>query len=325
MKYVIGIDLGTSAVKILLVNQDGNVIQEVSKPLTLIQERTGYSEQNPEEWVHQTIDGLSELMEDFEGNPEVIEGISFSGQMHGLVLLGENDDVLRPAILCNDTRTTEACEDIYGMVGKERLLEITKNPALEGFTLSKILWVKKNEPELFSKVDKFVLPKDYLRYQLTGKLQMEYSDAAGTLLLDVSNKKWSADLCDKLDIDINICPPLIESHNETGNITKNYALKTGLMEPTSIFAVAADNACGGIGSSIVEDGKTLCSIGTSGVVLSYEDSDDKDFQGKVHYFNHGAPDVFYTMGVTLAAGYSLTWFKETFAPEESFDDLLADI
>ena len=325
MKYVIGVDLGTSAVKILLVNQDGNVTREVSKPLNLIQERTGYSEQNPEEWVHQTIAGLSEIMNDFDGNPEAIEGISFSGQMHGLVLLDENDDVLRPAILWNDTRTTQECEDIYEVVGKERLLEITKNPALEGFTLPKILWVKKNEPELFSKVDKFVLPKDYLRYKLTGKLQMEYSDAAGTLLLDVSNKKWSAELCDKLGIDINICPPLIESYAETGNITKNYALKTGLMESTRIFAGAADNACGAIGSGILEDGKTLCSIGTSGVVLSYEDSDDKDFQGKVHYFNHGAPDVFYTMGVTLAAGYSLTWFKETFAPEESFDDLLADI
>jgi len=325
MKYVIGVDLGTSAVKILLVNQDGNVTREVSKPLNLIQEKTGYSEQNPQDWVDQTVAGLSDLMKKFDGNPEAIEGISFSGQMHGLVLLDESDDVLRPAILWNDTRTTQECEDIYEVVGKKRLLEITKNPALEGFTLPKILWVKKNEPELFSKVDKFVLPKDYLRYKLTGKLQMEYSDAAGTLLLDVSNKKWSAELCDKLDIDINICPPLIESHTETGNITKNYALKTGLMESTRIFAGAADNACGAIGSGILEDGKTLCSIGTSGVVLSYEDSDDKDFQGKVHYFNHGAPEAFYAMGVTLAAGYSLTWFKETFAPEETFDDLLADI
>src|SRR5699024_7400234 len=164
MKYVIGVDLGTSAVKILLVNQDGNVTREVSKPLNLIQERTGYSEQNPEGWVHQRIAGLSEIMNDFDGNPEAIEGISFSGQMHGLVLLDENAAVLRPAILWNDTRTTQECEDIYEVVGKERLLEITKNPALEGFTLPKILWVKKNEPELFSKVDKFVLPKDYLRY-----------------------------------------------------------------------------------------------------------------------------------------------------------------
>src|SRR5699024_6039869 len=136
---------------------------------------------------------------------------------------------------------------------------------------------------------------------------------------------WSAELCDKLGIDLNICPPSIESHAETGNIAKNYALKTGFMESTRIFEGGADKAWPARGSGILEDGKTLCSIATSGVVLSYEDNDDRGFQGKVHYFNHAAPDAFYTMGVTLAAGYSLTWFKETFAPEESFDDLLADI
>jgi len=325
MKYVIGVDLGTSAVKILLVNQAGDVVKEVSKPLPLIQEKTGYSEQNPKDWVDQTVAGLSDLMNNFDGNPENIEGISFSGQMHGLVLLDENNDVLRHAILWNDTRTTAECEDIYNVVGKERLLEITKNPALEGFTLPKILWVKKHEPELFAKASKFVLPKDYVRYKLTGKLQMEYSDAAGTLLLDVPNKNWSKEICDLLDIDINICPPLIGSHDEVGNITANYAEETGLANSVRIFAGGADNACGAIGSGILEDGKTLCSIGTSGVVLSYEANEDKDFQGKVHYFNHGAPEVFYTMGVTLSAGYSLTWFKETFAPNESYDDLLSDI
>lgn len=325
MKYVMGIDIGTSAVKILLVNRGGDVVQEVSKPLPLIQDKAGYSEQDPKDWVDQTVSGLSDLMRDFDGEPEAIEGISFSGQMHGLVLLDENNDVLRHAILWNDTRTTEECEDIYKTVGKDRLLEITKNPALEGFTLPKILWVKKHEPELFSKVNKFLLPKDYVRYKLTGKLQMEYSDAAGTLLLDVPNKKWSKEICDLLDLDIAICPPLVASHDEIGQIDEKYAVHTGLAKSTRIFAGGADNACGAIGSGILEDGKTLCSIGTSGVVLSYESNEDKDFKGKVHYFNHGAPDVFYTMGVTLAAGYSLTWFKETFALDESFDDLLSDI
>src|SRR5699024_8173021 len=163
-----------------------------------------------QDWVDQTVAGLSALMKKVDGDPEAIEGISFSGQMHGLVLLDENDDVLRPASLWNDRRTTQECEDTYEVVGKERLLEITKNPALERFTLQKILWVKKNEHELFSKVDKFVLPKDYLRYKLTRKLQMEYSDAAGTLLLDVSNKKWSAELCDKFGIDVNTHPQWID-------------------------------------------------------------------------------------------------------------------
>ncbi|RDW22170.1 xylulokinase [Oceanobacillus arenosus] len=325
MKYVIGIDLGTSAVKLLLVNQNGEVVQEVSKPYPLIQEKTGYNEQNPQDWVEQTIAGLADLLREYDGNPVDIEGISFSGQMHGLVLLDENNQVLRNAILWNDTRTTEECREIYDIVGKERLLEITKNPALEGFTLPKVLWVKNHEPELFEKAAKFVLPKDYVRYKLTGKLQMDYSDAAGTLLLNVTEKAWSREICDLLGIDVNICPPLVASYDEVGQITSDLAKATGLVESTRVFAGAADNAAGAIGTGILEDGKTLASIGTSGVVLSYEGSDDKDFQGKVHYFNHGAPNAFYTMGVTLSAGYSLTWFKDTFAKEESFDKLLADV
>jgi xylulokinase len=325
MKYVIGVDLGTSAVKILLVNQQGDVVNSVSKPYPLIHKKTGYSEQNPQDWVDQTTSGLADLLKDFGGDVRDIEGISFSGQMHGLVLLDENNDVLRPAILWNDTRTTAQCQQIYDVVGEKRLLEITKNPALEGFTLPKILWVKQFEPEIFSQAKTFVLPKDYLRFKMTGKLQMEYSDAAGTLLLDISKKEWSTELCGLLDLDPSLCPPLVYSHDEVGTVTADYAAASGLAESTRVFAGGADNACGAIGAGILEDGKTLCSIGTSGVVLSYEASDDKDFGGKVHYFNHGAPDAFYTMGVTLAAGYSLTWFKETFAPDESFDEMLAEI
>ncbi|TWT25460.1 xylulokinase [Planomicrobium sp. CPCC 101110] len=325
MKYVIGVDLGTSAVKILLVDRQGEVVKSVSKPYPLIQEKTGYSEQNPQDWVDQTTSGLADLLKDFEGDAGDIEGISFSGQMHGLVLLDENNDVLRPAILWNDTRTTLQCQQIYEAVGEERLLQITKNPALEGFTLPKILWVKQFEPEIFSKARTFVLPKDYLRFKLTGQLQMEYSDAAGTLLLDISKKEWSTELCGLLELDPGLCPPLVGSHDEVGTVTAEFAAASGLAESTRVFAGGADNACGAIGAGILEDGKTLCSIGTSGVVLSYEASEAKDFGGKVHYFNHGAPDAFYTMGVTLAAGYSLTWFKETFAPDESFEDLLAEI
>ncbi|MBP1916618.1 xylulokinase [Lederbergia galactosidilytica] len=325
MKYVIGVDLGTSAVKILLVNQIGEVVEEVSKPYPLYQEKTGYSEQNPQDWVDQTITGLSDLLQKFTGDAEDIEGISFSGQMHGLVLLDTENEVLRPAILWNDTRTTAECKQIYEQVGEERLLTITKNPALEGFTLPKILWVKKHEPEIFKQAKTFVLPKDYLRYKLTGNIHMDYSDAAGTLLLNVSEKVWSEEICDLVEIDPTLCPPLIEAFDEVGTITAEMAEKTGLSPSTRVFAGGADNACGAIGAGILEDGRTLCSIGTSGVVLSYEKSDDKDFRGKVHYFNHGAPNAYYTMGVTLAAGYSLSWFKDVFAAEESFDDLLADI
>jgi xylulokinase len=325
MKYVIGVDLGTSAVKILLVNQKGDVKQEVTKAYPLIQEKTGYSEQDPKDWVDQTIAGLSDLLKGFDGEIENIEGISFSGQMHGLVLLDKNNDVLRNAILWNDTRTTAECQRIYETVGEKRLLRITKNPALEGFTLPKILWVKEHEPEVYKQVKKFVLPKDYVRYKLTDELQMEYSDAAGTLLLNVTEKEWSKEICNLLDINPDICPPLVESHDVVGKITSKVAKSTGLAMGTQVIAGGADNACGAIGSGILEEGKTLASIGTSGVVLSFESSDDKDFQGKVHYFNHGTSDAFYTMGVTLAAGYSLTWFKDVFAKEIDFDDLLADV
>lgn len=325
MKYVIGIDLGTSAVKILLINQNGEVCHEVSKSYPLIQEKSGYSEQNPEEWVEKTAQGLAELVQQFQGNTDDIEGISFSGQMHGLVLLDEEHHVLRNAILWNDTRTTEQCRQINEMVGTDRLLEITKNPALEGFTLPKLLWVKQYEPEVFEKASVFMLPKDYLRYCMTGKIHSEYSDAAGTLLLNISKKSWSTEICELVGIQPELCPPLVESHQLVGTITSDFANRTGLSESVKIFAGGADNACGAIGSGILSEGRTLCSIGTSGVVLSYEERNDQDFQGKVHYFNHGEENAFYTMGVTLAAGYSLNWFKDIFAEEEEFEQLLQGV
>lgn len=322
MSYVIGVDLGTSAVKLLLVNKSGEVVHEVSKEYPLIQEKTGYSEQNPEDWVTQTVAGLKELVETFPGNANEIEGLSFSGQMHGLVLLDENNEVLRNAILWNDTRTTPQCQTIYDKVGKDRFISITKNLALEGFTLPKILWVKENEPEIFAKAKTFVLPKDYVRYRLTGTIHMDYSDAAGTSLLDIAKKEWSKEICDALDIDISICPPLVESHENVGKITADIAATTGLSPDTDVFAGGADNACGAIGSGILSEGKTFASIGTSGVVLSYEPTGDKDYEGKVHYFNHGEENAFYAMGVTLAAGHSLNWFKKTFADDLTFDELL---
>lgn len=325
MKYVIGIDLGTSAVKILLIDQKGNVVNEISKSYPLISEKSGYSEQEPEHWVEQTRDGLAELIKEFHGDIEAIEGISFSGQMHGLVLLNDRHEVLRPAILWNDVRTTEQCKRIYDVVGQEQLLEITKNPALEGFTLPKILWVKEYEPELFAKSSVFMLPKDYLRFRMTGQIHSEYSDAAGTLLLNVGQKQWSTEICNLFDLDVDLCPPLVESHECVGTITEEFASLTGLSPITKVFAGGADNACGAIGSGILSEGNTLCSVGTSGVVLSYEERNDRDFSGKVHYFNHGKENAFYTMGVTLAAGYSLSWFKDVFAENESFDVLLDGI
>lgn len=325
MKYVIGIDLGTSAVKVLLISQKGELCGEVSKSYPLIQEKPGYSEQDPEDWVEKTKEALALLVRQFDGDVEQIEGISFSGQMHGLVLLDKNHRVLRPAILWNDTRTTEQCHQIYETIGEENLLSITKNRALEGFTLPKLLWVKENEKDKFEQAAVFMLPKDYLRFRMTGHIHTEYSDAAGTLMLNVTEKEWSQEICEKFGIDFSMCPPLVESHSYVGTISADFAKETGLSPAVKVFAGGADNACGAIGSGILSEGKTLCSIGTSGVILSYEDDKTRDFQGKVHFFNHGKENAFYTMGVTLAAGYSLSWFKNVFCENEDFDELLAGL
>ncbi|WP_394235828.1 xylulokinase [Niallia oryzisoli] len=323
MKYVVGVDLGTSSVKVLLVDQYGEVHYAVSKDYPLIQQKPGYSEQNPEDWVEQTIQALKQLVNDANLNKHDIAGISFSGQMHGLVLLDEQNQVIRNAILWNDTRTTPQCKKIDQQLGG-KLLEITKNPALEGFTLPKILWVKENEPEIFEKTSVFLLPKDYLRYRLTGKINMDYSDAAGTLILDVVNKSWSNEILRTFEIPSTICPPLVETEDFVGTLLPEIAEITGLSSDVKVFAGGADNACGAIGAGILSEGTALCSIGTSGVFLSYENDKNKNFGGKVHLFNHGQKNSYYTMGVTLAAGYSLTWFKETFAKGQSFTALLED-
>lgn len=322
MSYVLGVDLGTSAVKVSAVDKTGAIVAQESFDYELSNPKPGYSEQNPEDWVSGTTIAIVRLILNDGIKPEEIEGISYSGQMHGLVLLDENNQVLRPAILWNDTRTTKQREEIIEKMG-DRYVEITRNQPLEGFTLPKILWVKKNEPNIFAKAKTFLLPKDYLRYRMTGKIAMEYSDAAGTVLLDVANKEWSKEVCDAFDIPTSMCPPLIESIGYAGNISESYSLFSGISTDTKVFGGAADNAAGAVGSGILAPNMVMASIGTSGVVLKYEDNSNVDYQGKLHFFNHAIPNKFYTMGVTLAAGYSLSWLKKTFGPTDDFSDFVA--
>lgn len=324
MKYVIGIDLGTSSVKTMLVDQNGNVVYEVSENYPLFHEKSGWSEQRPEDWVTGTVASLQKLVSGSNVSAEDIEGVSFSGQMHGLVLLDANHQVLRNAILWNDTRTTEQCRSIEEVLGS-KLLGIAKNAALEGFTLPKLLWVKEFEPDVYAKAEVFLLPKDYLRYRMTGHIAQEYSDAAGTLLLDVIGKQWSAEICQAVGIEERLCPPIVESHAFVGHVTAEFAALSGLTTNTKVFAGGADNACGAIGSGILSEGRTLCSVGTSGVILAYEENKELDVAGKVHFFNHAKQDAFYAMGVTLAAGYSLQWFHDTFCKELSFPDMLSGL
>ncbi len=321
MSYVIGVDLGTSAVKTVLVDKQGNIAYETSESYPLSQPKAGYSEQSPEDWVKGTLTSLRRLVEISGVSPDEIEGLSFSGQMHGLVLLDEDNHVIRPAILWNDTRTSKQCRQIEQVLGDE-LLQIARNRALEGFTLPKILWVQENEPEHMEAARVFLLPKDYVRYQLTGDLAMDYSDAAGTLLLDVTGKKWSEKIASAFHLPMSLCPRLIESFEDVGGLLPEVAEQTGLSVNTRVYGGGADNACGAIGAGILSEGQTMCSIGTSGVVLSYEERKDLDFEGKVHFFNHSEQDAFYIMGVTLAAGYSLEWFRGAFGKDLSFDQLL---
>ena len=325
MRHCIGIDLGTSAVKIILVNELGKVVLQTSKSYPLIQEEQGYSEQDPSLWVSQTIEGLKEIVNQFNGPVNSIEGISFSGQMHGLVLLDDQNEVIRPCILWNDTRTTKQCLAITSSFGEE-ILDLTKNKVLEGFTLPKLLWVKENEKENFHKIKTFLLPKDYVRFMLTGQLHMDYSDAAGTLLLDIDKKKWSDTIVDHFQIPSSICPKLVESYDCVGTITKKISELTGLSPSTKVFAGGADNACGAIGAKLTDEKTVLCSIGTSGVILANEIEDSTlTYDGALHVFNHSKPNSLYSMGVTLSAGQSLNWLKQTFFKNVSFDAMLEGI
>lgn len=324
MSYVLGLDLGTSSLKALLVNKAGEVIASESSQYEVFSKETGFSEQNPSDWIEACDTIFSKLTQKVNDFQSELEAISFSGQMHSLVLLDEQYNVLRPAILWNDVRTTKQCEEIMEKAGSE-LLRISKNQALEGFTLPKILWVMENEPEIWRKTAHILLPKDYLRWYLDGRLAMDYSDAAGTLLLDVEAQKWSETLLDIFNIPLKKLPSLMHSFELTGNLREEMKQKYQLEKNVSVFTGAADNACAAIGSGLNTSDTALVSIGTSGVFLTIEPNAEVDYKGKLHFFNHAYLNSYYSMGVTLSAGASLNWFKKTFAPNQTFETLLSVI
>lgn len=324
MSYVLGVDLGTSSLKGLVVDREGQVVASASKDYPLLHPQTGYSEQDPQEWLDAFVDVVQQLTTKVADFTKELEGISFSGQMHSLVVLDKNEQVLRPAILWNDVRTTKQCQEIMTTFG-ETLLSITKNRALEGFTLPKILWIQENEPAVWQQVRHMMLPKDYLGFWLSGTMHMDYSDAAGTLLLDEEKKEWSEPILDRFVIPKAYLPELIDSTGMIGTLRQELAAQFGFEKEVQLFAGGADNACAAAGAGILDDKTAMASIGTSGVFLSLENSAEQDYQGKLHLFNHVVKDRFYSMGVTLAAGHSLNWFKETFAPQKSFDELLSEI
>lgn len=319
MKYVIGMDLGTSAIKTVLFSEKGDKIFSSSKEYPLLQPQNGWAEQNPESWWSAAVKTLSEIVKKSELSPADIVSIGISGQMHGLVMLDENGEVLRNAILWCDQRTEKECEEITESIGRERLIAITANPAIAGFTASKIMWVKKHEPDLYKKCRHILLPKDYLRYKLTGDFATEMSDASGTQLLDVPNRCWSDEILSALRIDKNLLAKLYESPEVTGLLSKETANLTGLSEDTKVVGGAGDNAAAAVGTGVVLNGTAFTTIGSSGVVYAHTDKPIIDPKGRVHTFCCAVPGAWHIMGVTQAAGLSLNWFKNNFCAEEQIE------
>ena len=316
MRYLIGIDLGTSGTKTVLFDENGSAVAAASSEYPLYQPYNGWAEQDPEDWWNAAVLTIRAVLEKSGVAADAIAGIGISGQMHGLVMLGEKGDVLRRCIIWADQRTGAECEEMTRLVGAEKMIEITANPALTGFTASKILWVKKHEPELYRKCRRILLPKDYLRYRLTGEFATEVSDASGMQLLDVPNRRWSDAMLSALEIDAKLLAKVYESPEITGYISKEASEITGLSTQTAVVGGAGDNAAAAVGMGVVEDGRAFTTIGTSGVVFAHTDRLSIDEKGRVHTFCCAVPGAWHVMGVVQAAGLSLKWFRDTFCAAE---------
>ncbi len=317
MKYVIGIDLGTSATKTVLFDINGKIIADASYEYDMQQPHNGWAEQNPQDWYDAAIDTLKKVVSESGVNSADIVSLGISGQMHGLVMLDEECNVLRPSILWCDQRTGKECDELTEKLGRDTLIKITANPALTGFTASKILWVKNNEPDVFEKCRHILLPKDYLRFRLTGEFATEVSDASGMQLLDVPNRKWSQVMIEACGIKEEYLAKVYESPEITGYINEETASLTGLSTATSVVGGAGDNAAAAVGMGVVEEGKAFTTIGTSGVVFAHTDNPIIDPAGRVHTFCCAVPGAWHVMGVTQGAGLSMQWFKNNFCGEES--------
>lgn len=303
----IGIDLGTSAVKLLLMSGDGTIENVVSKEYPLFFPHPGWSEQKPEDWWDAVVAGIKELVEGFDRSQ--VAGISFGGQMHGLVILDANDNVIRPAILWNDGRTGKETDYLNNVIGKEKLSEYTANIAFAGFTAPKILWVKENEPENFAKIAKIMLPKDYIAYKLSGVHSCDYSDASGMLLLDVKNKCWSKEMIEICGITEEMLPKLFESYEVTGTLKADVAEELGLSADCKIAAGAGDNAAAAVGTGTVGDGMCNISLGTSGTIFVSSKEFGVDKYNALHAFAH-ADGYYHLMGCMLSAASCNKWWMD---------------
>ena len=324
MTYFLGLDTSTTSSKALIIEERGNVIAVASSPHTLQTPRPLWSEQDPHEWWQAAAASIRSVLEKAGTSGERIAAIGLTGQMHGLVLLDETGNVLRPAILWNDQRTKSQCDEIHQIIGHEKFIKITGNVALTGFTAPKILWVKQNEPDVFAKAKHVLLPKDYIRYKLTGEYAMDKADGAGTVLFDLKARDWSDEVLSALHIPRTWMPKTFEGPEFTGHITQEAASVIGLKAGTPVAAGGGDQAAQAVGVGAVEPGIVGLTVGTSGVVFATTPSALIEPEGRLHAFCHAVPGMWHFMGVMLSAAGSLQWYRDTLAPNISFDDLLKE-
>lgn len=325
MPYLIGVDVGTTGVKVIAIDAQGAIVATESEEYPLATPEPLWSEQNPADWWRGTQRALARLTSSRALDPRDIAGIGLTGQMHGAVFLDAEDQVIRPAMLWNDGRTAAQCAEITERVGERRLIEIVGNPALTGFQAPKVLWLREHEPDAYQRLAHLLLPKDYIRLMLTGEHATDASDAAGTLLLDLAARDWSTTILDILGISRAWLPQVYEGPEVTGRLRDDVALALGLPQGLPVIAGGGDNAAAAVGNGIIREGNITSSIGTSGVLFAHSDTIRLDPEGRLHTFCHAVPGAYHLMAVTLAAGGSLRWLRDTLAGpgihEDGYEEL----
>lgn len=320
----LGVDVGTGGSRAVVINELGQVLSSaIVEHAPFASPQLGWAEQHPDDWWRASASAIQKVLTNKDVRAEKIGAVGFSGQMHGAVLLDENDQVLRPALIWCDQRTDKQCLKLTQKIGAEKIIELTCNPAVTGFTLPKLLWTRENEPEIWRKVRSVLLPKDYVRLKLSGDKATDVADASGTLLFDVKRRDWSSAMFDAVELDRNLFPEVFESIEITGTVSAAGARETGLLAGTPVVAGAGDNAAGAIGMGIVRPGMVSATIGTSGVIFAVTDAPVLDPSGRIHTLCHAVPNRWHLTGVTQGAGLSLRWFRDNFGANDTYADLTA--
>jgi xylulokinase len=322
MQLLLGIDLSTTGAKALLIDRDGRVVSSATTPLNLSTPHPLWSEQDPHEWWTATTNSIARAVATADASGLDVAAIGLTGQMHGLVLLDDRGEVLRPAILWNDQRCGAECDEIRVRIDRAELVQITGNDALTGFTAPKILWVERHEPEIHRRIRHILLPKDYIRYKLTGALAMDKADGSGTMLFDLRKRTWSSQIVNALNISPDWLPPTFEGHEITGEVTREAAALTGLRPGTPVVAGGGDQSAQAVGTGVVRPGTIAVTLGTSGVVFAATESALMEPEGRLHAFCHAVAGRWHLMGVMLSAAGSLQWYRDKLACDRSFADLV---